>query len=272
MPTRSNNTFETKNFGTIVLAVLVLAAVSLSILAWYVQTVRTAADQADPTFLYVQTAHSGSLSPEGVDGQRTLTLNDVSPVTVYFADRPDRETGHEPTEDFIANWNQGEDSFASNPPNAALDIFGEDSQNILIVELMSAQYDVQNQTLEYQVLILDDETEGHIPETFNEVALFIDSSHKDYYCVCELASGENTCECRYEYRLGKSKTKEFRGYCEGESVIRPSKIAISGKNKATSCTSGFHYESYMSRSCTNWSPTSSDHITVAVKCSNKEVY
>ena len=277
MPKRLKNKSKTTNTRAIVLAFLITIVVLLSIFAWYVKKLQTSEDQAvstatQPTFLYVQTAHSGSLSPEGVDGKHTLTLNDVSPVTVYFSDRPDRETGHESTAEFIAEWGSGEDSFAKNPPNAALDIIGDDSQSIAIVELMSAQYDVQEQILEYQVLILDDETGGQIPEKFDEVALFIDSSHKDYYCGCEVEHGESTCECRYDYRLGKSKTKEFRGYCEGESVIRPSKVAISGKNKATSCTSGFHYESYMSRSCTNWSPTSSDHFTVVVKCSNKEVH
>ena len=260
------------NFSIVVATAIVLIAVIFAVVKISAPHPESEMTATQPSFLYIQTAHSGSLSPEGVDGKRTLTLNDVSPLTVYFADRPNRETGHESTADFIAGWGHGEDSFAGNPPNAALDIFSEDAQNILIVELLSAQYDVQHQTLEYEVLLLDDEGGGHIPETFAEVALFIDSTHQDYYCTCEVDSGGSTCECHYKYRLGKSKTREFRGYCEGESVIRPSKINIVGRNKATSCTSGFHYESYMSRSCTNWSPTSGDHFTVTVQCSNKEVY
>ena len=218
-----------------------------------------------PTFLYVQTAHSGSLSVEGVDGQRTLILSQVSPVTTYFSERPDRETGHQSTAEFIAEWNSGEDSFAKNPPNAALDIIGEDSQSIAIVELINAKYDATTQTLEYQVIILDDESNGNIPEKFDEVALFIDSTHKDFHCDCRSKNVGESCFCEFDYSLGKFATKEFRGFCSQDEV-EPKRISVSNISKHTTCTVGAPWSDYYSMSCTNWSTTRKDKVTVTVIC------
>ncbi|MCG8684017.1 MAG: hypothetical protein MI892_04025, partial [Desulfobacterales bacterium] len=221
---------------------------------------------SEPTFLYVQTAHSGTLSAEQADGRRVLTLNDVSPSTVYFSDRPDRITGHEPTEDFIANWNQGEDSFESSPPNAALDLISENSQSLFIVEIMGASYDPQTHTLQYEIIILDNESGGEIPASFGEAALFIDSTHKDFQCKCSL-SGKDICTCDFEYHLGRSGTKEFRGYCKGEAK-EPKGMKVNGKNKHTTCTIPA-YVGYVSKSCTNWNPTSGDDIEIKVECGTR---
>ena len=221
-----------------------------------------------PTFLYVQTAHSGTLSPPQEDGERALKLHDVSPVTAYFSERPNRLTGHESTEEFISEWSEGEDSFASNPPNAALDIVGKDSQSLVIIELMNAKYDFETKSLEYDVIILGDETDDSIPESFGEAVLFIDSAWKDYHCNCEPSSGKKECKCGYKYTLGKSSTKEFRGYCDQDSTY-PSGISVTGRKSATSCTIRIFEQLYATRSCTNWDPTSRDELNVTVHCSKR---
>ena len=38
-------------------------------------------------------------------------------MTVYFSDRPERISGHTPTEEFVSEWGVGKDNFQSNPPN-----------------------------------------------------------------------------------------------------------------------------------------------------------
>jgi hypothetical protein len=73
--------------------------------------------------LYAQSAAGMTYS----DGQ--LTLNGIAPTTLYFSDRPQRITGHVPTEEFFDSWGEGENSFASDPPNAVLSIFSEDEVN-----------------------------------------------------------------------------------------------------------------------------------------------
>ncbi len=68
----------------------------------------------DMEALFVQTAASMT-SDRG-----TITLQGVSPSTLYFADRPQREVGHMSSVQFVANWAAGDNSFADNPPNAVL--------------------------------------------------------------------------------------------------------------------------------------------------------
>ena len=94
--------------------------------------------------LYVQSARGSSLE-SGV-----LTLRTINMSTIFFSDRPERIVGHESTEDFISDWDVGEDNFASNPPNATLSILsGEEPQEIIVVlknprlEQNDGIYDVQ---------------------------------------------------------------------------------------------------------------------------------
>src|SRR5262249_34391288 len=63
-------------------------------------------------FLFVQNAKDVSFQ----DG--TMTLHGVNPVTVCFADRPERIAGHMPTTKIIPMWNEGKNSFTADPPNA----------------------------------------------------------------------------------------------------------------------------------------------------------
>ena len=64
--------------------------------------------------LFVQTA--ARMTGEG----DRLVLHTASPSTLYFADRPQREVGHMTTSSFVELWSQGENSFATDPPNAVL--------------------------------------------------------------------------------------------------------------------------------------------------------
>jgi hypothetical protein len=60
--------------------------------------------------MFVQTAQGITR----MDG--TLTLNGVSPSTLYFSDRPQRVVGHMATTDFVDLWGEGDNSFESDPP------------------------------------------------------------------------------------------------------------------------------------------------------------
>ena len=267
----SNTASFSNNKKSIVFATAIfLVALAFAVIKLSTPCPEPEVTDTQPNFLFMQTAHSGTVSAAKADGTRTLTLKDVSPVTIYFSERPGREVGHELTEEFISLWDEESDTFASNPPNAALDIIGEHSQSIAIIELMSATYDVQNKTVEYEVIILDDETDGALPQSFGEAALFIDSTYRNYWCDCSL-DGESSCSCEYKYHLGKSATKEFRGYCIGEEANTPIMISFSGKNKSTTCTGGIKWGDYFSKSCTNWSPVSGDHMNITVQCSSKKL-
>ena len=65
-----------------------------------------------PEYLFVQTSNGATLTDS------TLTLTGISPNTGWFTDRPYREAGQVPTEEFLLAWGEGENSFADDPPNA----------------------------------------------------------------------------------------------------------------------------------------------------------
>ena len=112
--------------------------------------------------LYVQTARAMSYDND------ILTLHTLAPTTLFFSDRPDRVTGHISSQEFVQSWDQGEDSFASNPPNAALSIFHPDMVSDVVVELMDPV--LEGHTLTYKITILD----GDMPAEGGPSSLFID--------------------------------------------------------------------------------------------------
>jgi hypothetical protein len=122
-------------------------------------------DSQAAEFLFVQTADSVTFQDD------TITLHGVSPTTLFFSDRPDRITGHQDTEMFVENWSTGDDSFASDPPNAALSILGDEDNEIVevVVELRDPILVAGN--LSYTVTVLD----GKLPESGGVSALFIDA-------------------------------------------------------------------------------------------------
>lgn len=67
----------------------------------------------EANFLFVQSS-KGLIFDKA---NNKLTLTGVSPVTVFFTDRPERIAGNMKTTAFIPFWSEGKDSFKSNPPN-----------------------------------------------------------------------------------------------------------------------------------------------------------
>jgi len=99
----------------------------------------------------------------------TLTLTGVTPSSIIFADRPVRSAGHQPTADVIAEWGSGDDSFAKNPPNATLSVFGKDgSVKDAVVVLKNPKLEGDRLTFNVQTL------EGDITGADGGAALFID--------------------------------------------------------------------------------------------------
>lgn len=93
------------------------------------------------------------------------------------------------------------------------------------------------------------------------------ATYVSYHCHCTIAAGSDKCSCEYDYTLGKSATKEFRGYCDGDV---DKSIDVSNRDSGTTCTvSALGFGGYKSRSCTNWDPFSTDHVKVKVSCESK---
>jgi hypothetical protein len=114
--------------------------------------------------MFVQNARSVT------SDQATITLHDVTPSTLYFSDRPERVVGHMTTAQFIAQWTEGPNSFAEDPPNAVLSYVdgGADLPDDAVVVLRDPL--AGNGSLTYSIEVLD----GTVPAESGAVTLFID--------------------------------------------------------------------------------------------------
>ncbi|BDG70456.1 hypothetical protein [Roseomonas fluvialis] len=115
-------------------------------------------------FLFVQTARRMTFDRTA----SRLTLHEVSPVTLFFSDRPDRIAGNMRTAAFVPFWSQGRDSFLSDPPNADLSIVEGGELRQVVVVLRNPVLEGGN--LAYTVQVLS----GTMPEAGEEVSVFID--------------------------------------------------------------------------------------------------
>ena len=122
-------------------------------------------DGRSAEYLFVQTADRVTFK------DNTMTLHGVSPTTLFFSDRPERITGHQGTGIFVENWSEGNNSFASDPPNAALVILGDEDTEVaeIVVELKNPM--LANDSLSYAVTVLD----GKMPPSGGVSSLFIDA-------------------------------------------------------------------------------------------------
>ncbi len=115
--------------------------------------------------LFIQNAASMSYA----DG--TLTLEQIGPHTLYFSDRPQRLAGSINNQAFVEHWQKGKDSFADDPPNAAITFAPEAKQQPAVLELIDVA--LNGNSLVYTMRILD----GALPATGGPVTLFIDNSN-----------------------------------------------------------------------------------------------
>ena len=99
--------------------------------------------------LFVQTAASMT-SDRG-----TITLQGVSPSTLYFADRPQREVGHLSSRQFVANWGEGDNSFAQDPPNAVLSFAEPGERPPVDVVVVIKDPHLDGDMLTYSITVLD---------------------------------------------------------------------------------------------------------------------
>jgi len=118
----------------------------------------------DISALFVQTAHS----VEHVDGR--IVLRTVTPSTLYFSDRPQRVVGHLGTDEFIGFWDEGDDSFAQDPPNAVLAFIGQGDSvpEEIVIEISDPV--LTGSDLSYSAKVLD----GKLPANAAGCSLFID--------------------------------------------------------------------------------------------------
>jgi hypothetical protein len=130
----------------------------------------SASPSAPPTaestddFLFVQSAKSMTYDRS----TNTLTLEDVSPTTLFFSDRPARIVGSMETRAFVPFWTKGRNSFLEDPPNADLSIIEGGALHEAVVILENPR--LQGNRLTYTVKVI----KGSVPEKAINVSVFID--------------------------------------------------------------------------------------------------
>jgi hypothetical protein len=142
-----------------------LVAASVCLAATHFAAAQTKAPAKAPEFLFVQTAKNVAYK-DGV-----LTLQDVSPVTVFFSDRPKRIVGNVRNDVFFQKWTEGSNSFKSDPPNAVLSIFNDRAPPTSAVIVLNNPR-LEGKNLAYDVRTL----KGDLPASGIEGTLFIDGS------------------------------------------------------------------------------------------------
>ena len=79
-----------------------------------------------------------------------LTLTGVCPIRSSSADRPYRAAGHVNTGHFIGQWDEGNGSFAKDPPNATISVLGRNGTDVsdAVVTLRAPKLDGDTLTFE----------------------------------------------------------------------------------------------------------------------------
>jgi hypothetical protein len=145
------------------LAAAALAASAAPLKSAFAQAAKGFPKEAD--CLFVQNAKS--MTYDKAKGK--LTLRGVSPVTIFFSDRPERVAGNMLTTGFVPFWSEGKDSFSKDPPNANLSILEKDKALADVVVTLRSPA-LKGEDLTYDVNVL----EGDMPAKGGPVSLFID--------------------------------------------------------------------------------------------------
>jgi hypothetical protein len=107
----------------------------------------------EETYLFVLNARSGTLERES-DGSHTLTLIDMSDITLAFADRPIRQAHIMSTADFVSSYDL---FFGDNPPNAALCFMLDDNATeveMAVFTICNPRYDADTKILTYSATLI----------------------------------------------------------------------------------------------------------------------
>ena len=103
------------------------------------------------------------------DGSR-LTLKGANPNIIFFCDRPVRTAGHMTRDAFMKLVTEGKNSFADNPPNAAVSIVGAKGEVTEAVVTLSKRPSVRGNDMVFPIKVI----EGKLPDTGETVIMFID--------------------------------------------------------------------------------------------------
>ena len=97
-------------------------------------------------------------------------MRPIARTSRVFADRPVRAAGHALTTTLLEEWAEGSDSFAADPPNATVSVFGETEDAVYDAVVTLKTPKLEGDTLTFDVDVL----EGSLDGAKGGAAIFID--------------------------------------------------------------------------------------------------
>ncbi|MEX0385888.1 hypothetical protein [Spiribacter onubensis] len=129
-----------------------------------------AADEDRAEWLFVHSADGVELVDE------TTLVVPLEREIFAFTDRPARDHLYLNAHEFVAIWNDGEDSFADDPPNAVLTWIENGEVQELEVELLDAEVEDHGRSVHYEIAV---EGDASGPAEGIDAALYIDDFWSD---------------------------------------------------------------------------------------------
>ena len=149
---------------------LLMVLITLVLLSAFMAVQPGTAASAEPKPLIVQVLFVQNAEAV-VFGKGTLTLKGVSPMTVFFSDRPVRLAGHFNTKDeFVPLWDEGKDSFLKDPPNATVSMYEKGREQLTDVVVKLSKPRLAGKDLTYDIKVI----EGKVPQKGGACSVFID--------------------------------------------------------------------------------------------------
>ncbi len=100
-----------------------------------------------------------------------ISLHGLADATIYFTNRPRREAGHIPSHRFLELWNDGDESFAADPPHAVISFLDDEPDAPGDVTVILREPSLTGHQLTYKVDVLT----GKLPLLGGPCSLFIDA-------------------------------------------------------------------------------------------------
>jgi microcystin-dependent protein len=169
---------------TALLATLVVGTTTGSVMALGSGDDRVLGLPKDESVLFAFNAKSGSLDPQHKD-RFTLVLRGLDERGLWFADRPNRDSGTVPTRGFFGKWTRL--GFAADPPNAALTIEGApEDEDAVALELEDPRFRRSSESVRLDVRVLEGPSAGlahlvskldeDVDREFGRASLFVDNA------------------------------------------------------------------------------------------------
>jgi hypothetical protein len=99
-----------------------------------------------------------------------VTFHGLAPATLFFSDRPQRVVGHMSAQQFVDEWDKGENSFAADPPNAVISFLDGDDETPADAIVVIKEPRLEGDSITYTVQLL----EGSLPAKAESCSVFID--------------------------------------------------------------------------------------------------